>query len=92
MLNKIGSAKIKCVGHEDQGYPVKIGKTPKVCRFDSDQHQDQITCDYKKFLATNESDQYILVHHEYAGLAGIELPNADDSNYPILQPDYWLSR
>jgi hypothetical protein len=83
MLGKIQSAKVKCVGAGDRGYPVKIGNTPKVCRFDRSDSVDRITCDFMKFGATVESDQYVQMHHEYAGLAGIELPNAEDSNYQI---------
>jgi hypothetical protein len=29
------------------------------------------------------SDQYVQIHHEFAGLAGLENPNNDDSNYGI---------
>lgn len=84
MLDQIGKAKIKCVGSGDQGYPVAIGSTPKVCRFDSvNSTLSQITCDFDKFNSTNEAGQYILVHHEYAGLARVEKPNADDSEYGI---------
>src|SRR5947209_8936399 len=34
MLARIASAKIKCVGPGDQGYPVNINGTAKTCRFD----------------------------------------------------------
>ncbi|MDD4976287.1 MAG: hypothetical protein PHY93_18155 [Bacteriovorax sp.] len=81
MLNQIKQAKIKCVSVGDQGYPVRIKGTAKVCRFDA--NESQITCDYNKFQSISESDQYILVHHEFAGLANIEIPNGADSNYSI---------
>lgn len=84
MLKEIDQAKIRCVGPKDQGYPVAINGTPKVCRFDRNWlGRTQITCDAEKFQAINESDQYILVHHEYAGLAGVEQPNLDDSTYGV---------
>lgn len=83
ILTQINNAKIRCVGQGDEGYPVEIGGTAKVCRFDIDSAAAQITCDYNKFQTMNESNQYILVHHEYAGLAGIELPNGDSSTYKI---------
>jgi hypothetical protein len=34
-------------------------------------------------MATNDSDQYVLVHHEYAGLSGFEVNNGPDSTYLI---------
>ena len=45
--------------------------------------QAQIVCNSKKFMETSDSDQYVLVHHEYAGLAGIELNGSDGSDYSI---------
>jgi hypothetical protein len=83
MLDQIRVTRVKCVGEGDAGYPVTIESTPKVCKFSADQTGSQIVCDYQKFLATSESDQYVLIHHEYAGLAGIELPNGDDSHYGV---------
>jgi len=81
MLDQISQAQIRCVGQGDEGYPVRFNGIPKVCKFDL--RSEQITCDFAKFNATNESDQYNLIHHEYAGLAQIELPNGADSNYQI---------
>lgn len=81
MLTQIKNARIDCVGQGDEGYPVKIGRTPKVCKFSIDAAGAQITCDYVKLLVTDESRQYVLIHHEYAGLAGIEVPDQDDSHY-----------
>jgi hypothetical protein len=82
MLAEIKNAKIRCVGEGDEGYPVNIEGTAKVCRYDKSANS-QITCDYKKFQGVSESDQYVLVHHEFAGLAGIELPNGDISSYAL---------
>jgi hypothetical protein len=83
MLEKIKTASIRCVGKGDAGYPVTVDGTPKVCRFDSNSSSDLITCDYQKFQAMTESDQYVLVHHEYAGLAEIELPDGAKSDYRV---------
>jgi hypothetical protein len=83
MLHQLNSARVKCVGAGDVGYPVAIGNTPKVCKFSIDSTGSQIVCDYVKFLATGDSDQYVLIHHEYAGLAGIEVPDQDDSHYDV---------
>jgi hypothetical protein len=83
MLDKLGSASVKCVGPGDSGYPVTIQGTPKVCRFDIGPKGGQITCDYEKFLSANNTEKYVLVHHEYAGLAGIEVADQADSQYGI---------
>lgn len=83
MLSQIQVAKIKCVGSGDSGYPVQIDGTPKVCRFDKTNGLSQITCDFDKFQKMTESDQYVLIHHEYAGLTDIERPNGDSSNYEV---------
>ena len=81
MLSAIKQAKIKCVGPNDPGYPVLVNGTPKTCRFDVNNSGATITCDFEKFQKTSESDQYVLVHHEFAGIAGVEIPNGDDSDY-----------
>jgi hypothetical protein len=83
MLDQMKAARVRCVGAGDTGYPVMFKRTPKVCVFTRRQAGSQITCDYVKFLATGDSDQYVLIHHEYAGLAGAEVPNQDDSRYDI---------
>lgn len=79
----IKSASIQCVGPGDLQYPVAINGTAKVCRFDKDSSFSQITCDAAKFRNLSESDQYMLIHHEYAGIAGIEKPLGDDSTYTV---------
>jgi len=83
MLEQISKASIRCVGPGDEGYPVLVYNTPKICKFDLTASSSKITCDIKKFLDLGESDQYVLVHHEYAGLTQIEPPNGDDSNYGV---------
>lgn len=83
MLKQIKQSKVKCVSKGDRDFPVEINKTPKVCRFDSNVTSSTITCDRIKFQSMNETDQYILIHHEQAGLADIERPLEDDSSYDI---------
>ena len=83
MLTQIERAKVKCVGQGDAGYPVEVSGTPKVCRFDKKNDLSQITCDFNKFQKMTASDQYVLIHHEYAGLAEVEQPDDDSSNYEI---------
>lgn len=83
MLEQIKVANIKCVAPGDKGFPVEVYGTPKICRFDRKQTESEITCDIQKFQSQAESDQYVLIHHEFAGLAGIERPSRDDSHYGI---------
>lgn len=84
MLQKIEKAKVRCIGRGDKDFPVEVYGTPKVCKFEVESNQDStITCDRSAFLALDESKQYVLVHHEYAGLAGVEVPLKDDSQYEV---------
>lgn len=82
MNSALASAKIRCVSAGDEGFPVTVDNIAKVCRFDSSD-TGMISCDYTKFQAISQEDQYVLVHHEYAGLAGLEVPNGSDSNYNL---------
>lgn len=81
MLKQLDIAKIKCVSKGDPGFPVEIDHVPKVCAFARTSVGSFIKCDAVKFEATPESKQYTLIHHEYAGLAQLELPNGADSTY-----------
>lgn len=83
MLLQIEKAKVRCVSAGDEGFPVSVVGMAKVCRFDINADQSMITCDYNKFQAMKGGDQYLLVHHEYAGLAQVEIPNESDSDYSV---------
>lgn len=83
MIAAIDNTKIKCVSQNDKGYPVEVNGTPKVCKYQRSFNNYSITCDYQKFQALPESDQYVLIHHEYAGISDIENPNYDDSVYEV---------
>lgn len=85
MLKEISKAKIRCVSQGDQGYPVEVYGTPKICRFDKKKFLDttSITCSRDEFLKLSEDEQYTLIHHEYAGLGGFESPDRDDSQYNL---------
>lgn len=89
MLKQIKKASIKCVGPKKGKNgtidydPVKVDGVPKACRFDRRGSRSKITCDYLKFNAESPSEQYKLVHHEYAGLANIEVPKGSVSNYDV---------
>ncbi len=84
MLTAVQNSKVVCVKPGDAGYPIQVNGTAKICRFDSS--QNLIQCDYNVFMdktRMSESDQYILVHHELAGLAHVENPLEDVSTYTI---------
>jgi hypothetical protein len=49
----------------------------------SESGEGWIICNSKKFLSGGEAQQYALVHHEYAGLAGFEVNKSEESNYRI---------
>lgn len=92
MISQIRKAKVSCVDEGDIGYPVQIDNVPKVCRFDLSNKKSLIICNLKKFLSLNEVNQYELIHHEYAGLARIEIPKNSISDYTISNqiPAYLL--
>src|ERR1044072_7768042 len=82
---QIKEAHIACVSPGDPGHPVLVNRKPKECKseIDSATGIPQITCDREKFYSSlpdreNNPEQYRIVHHEYATLAGFEIPNADD--------------
>jgi len=83
MVVQIEKAKIQCVAQGDADFPVEVGGTAKTCKFSRTFLTSQITCDYAKFQAMSERDQYVLVHHEYAGLAKIESPDGESSKYDV---------
>lgn len=79
MLNMVSRVKISCGSDA-----IFIGNSEKTCKnfVDSDS-RESIHCNFDRFLKTSESDQYVLIHHEYAGLAGFEVNNDEESNYGI---------
>jgi hypothetical protein len=88
MLDRIsgaGAARISCVGPGEEGFPVKVLGRSRTCKnFFDRSGAAQIVCDANKFNGTPESDQYILVHHEFAGLSGIEFNRGEDSDFETV--------
>ncbi|MFL5812786.1 MAG: hypothetical protein ACJ763_04360 [Bdellovibrionia bacterium] len=78
MLKAIAEAKISCT---DQ--PVMVEGAEKTCKNFVAGGASRITCNAKRFLDTDESSQYVLVHHEYAGLTGIEINVGENSDYSV---------
>lgn len=64
---------------------VKVGKASKTCKgfVDKETKRKNILCNIPRFQKTSESDQYSLVHHEYAGLVNVEKNNGESSDYVI---------
>jgi hypothetical protein len=79
MTEQIAKAKVSCVSEK-----IFIGKAEKTCEnFHDESGTPRIRCNTNRFMNTNESDQYVLVHHEYAGLSGFEVSDGEDSEYVI---------
>jgi hypothetical protein len=58
----------------------------KTCRGEQDAEGTlSIVCNRANFRATGEAEQYSLIHHEYAGLCGVETNDGSKS-------DYWYSK
>lgn len=78
MLEKIQTAKVSCVDQQ-----ILVRGVEKTCRNSVADGKSEIQCNRNQFMNTPESDQYVLVHHEYAGLAGFEVNTNEASNYEI---------
>ncbi len=70
---------------QDSERRVMVDGQLKTCRgFTSvKDHHPHILCSIERFVATSESDQYVLIHHEYAGLTGIEQNQGASSDYEV---------
>jgi hypothetical protein len=74
---------------------VSIDGTPKTCRgfISATDSKAHILCNLERFRNTDEASQYRLVHHEYAGLAGVERNDGASSDYSVSsQITSYLSR
>jgi hypothetical protein len=79
MLSSISQARVSCVEEK-----LFVGSAEKTCKNQVNQQGTPIiTCNIERFMNSNESDQYVLVHHEYAGLSGFEINEDEGSNYFI---------
>jgi hypothetical protein len=69
----------------DEEMNTRVDGIPKTCkRFISKKDlKKHILCNYERFWEQSEAEQYKLVHHEYAGLAGVELTDGADSDYVL---------
>ena len=79
MLNAMSTAKVSC-----GNVSLFVGRAEKTCKNFTDRRGAlRIQCNSERFMANSRSNQFILVHHEYAGLAGFEVNNGEVSNYDI---------
>lgn len=79
MIAGIERASISCTNDK-----VLLRGVEKTCKnFVDEVGAEQILCNADRFLTTDESEQYVLVHHEYAGIAGFEVNGEDGSKYFI---------
>jgi hypothetical protein len=80
MLDAVSRAVVSC-----QSEPLLIGSVEKTCiNFQGQAGIPKIVCNTSRFMKeTSESDQYVLIHHEYAGVAGLEVNQGEASDYTI---------
>lgn len=64
---------------------VKVEDVDKICRFKRDGNDLEIKCDTDALSALKEDLQYRQIHHEYAQLAGFELPAGSQSQYYLSE-------
>ena len=65
--------------------PVNVENAEKTCKnyISEDDHQPHVLCNIARFKGTSEMEQYRLIHHEFAGLAGLETGIGASSDYVI---------
>ena len=78
MRDLLYRAQISCTTKE-----LFVGKAEKTCKNFMDNGVPRIVCNIDRFANTSIEEQYILVHHEYAGLAGLETNTGEASTYTI---------
>ncbi len=64
---------------------VNVDRRPKTCRGFATARDGRlhILCNIERFKASTEDEQYELIHHEFAGLAGLERNQGASSDYEI---------
>jgi len=69
----------------DPELSVSVNGQPKTCRGFVSQKDSRphILCNSERFAQVSESKQYQLIHHEYAGLAGVEQNVGASSDYVV---------
>jgi hypothetical protein len=64
---------------------VFVQRIEKTCKgyFGQTTSAPHIVCNISRFKDTSDSDQYVLIHHEYAGLVNLERNDGASSDYSI---------
>lgn len=80
MLEAVQRSLLSCTADK-----IFIGKAEKTCKNFKDKNRDiRIVCNFNRFMKTTQNDQYRLMHHEFAGVAGLETNDGkEESNYRI---------
>ncbi len=79
MLNAIDKSFLSCSSEK-----LYIGNAEKTCKNFSDEVGIlRIQCNFERFMKTKDKEQYLLIHHELAGVAGFEKNNGEASTYTI---------
>jgi len=80
----------------DDELRVSIDGVLKTCRgfLSKKDFRPHIICNLNRFKSSSFSDQYTLIHHEYAGLAGLEDNEGASSDYSISKQlsDYFFPK
>lgn len=82
-----GMAKFAFTEPECTSEVVSVVGTEKTCKFETTSPisgRPRITCNTDRFNKTEDYKQYQLIHHEIAGLAGLEMPNGSKSRYDVV--------
>lgn len=79
MLGAIHRSVISCTSHS-----IFIGRAEKTCRnTTAEDGSSLIECNVDRFKAISSLEQYKLIHHELAGVAGFETNQNEESDYRI---------
>lgn len=64
---------------------VTVSGVPKTCRgfISKSGNKEHIICNIGRFRSVSDTEQYVLIHHEYAGLVDIEQNEGAASDYQI---------
>ena len=83
MLEVLEPNKVTVEFTDQRPSPVNINGHEKTCISFYLIQKSKILCDIEKFRLLNESEEYRLIHHEFAGLANIENNIENISDYRI---------
>jgi hypothetical protein len=69
----------------DEELRVIVDGKPKTCRgfISVKDHRRHIVCNIPRFKSISDAEEYKLIHHEFAGLAGVEHNDGATSDYEI---------